>query len=226
MRTFDIKSLFTNVPLDEAIKICTEQLYHSETEVPTLSEKSFVKLMEKVTKGVEFSFDGVMFKQTDGVAMGSPLGPVLANIFVGYLEQKLNIDDREELLLYKRYVDDTFSLHLEEEQSSKFFEDLNNLHPALVFSRDQEKDRTLPFLDVAVHKKLPEVTEQTETTFETSIYRKPTFTGQYTLWDLFSARRYKINLIKCLVGHATWICSPNLFTDELNNIRCIFSRNG
>ena len=83
MCTFDIKSLFTNVPLDKTIKICTEQLYHSEIEVPTLSEKSFVKLMEKVTKGVEFSFDGVMFKQTDGVAMGSPLGPVLAKYLRG-----------------------------------------------------------------------------------------------------------------------------------------------
>ena len=131
--------LFTNVPPDETIKICTEQLYHSEIEVPTLLEKSFVKLMEKVTKGVEFSFDGVMFKQTDGVAMGSPLGPVPANIFVGYLKQQLNIEDRKELLLYKRYVDDTSSLHLEEEQSSKFFEDLNNLHPALVFPVTKKK---------------------------------------------------------------------------------------
>ena len=139
MCTFDIQSLFTNVPLDETIKICAEQLYHSEIEVPTLSGKSFVKLMEKVTKGVEFSFDGVMFKQTDGVAMGSPLGPVLANIFVGYLEQKLNIDDWEELLLYRRYVDDTFSLHLEEEQSLRFCEDLNNLHPALVFPVTNKK---------------------------------------------------------------------------------------
>ena len=59
------------------------------------------------------------------VGMGSTLGPMLANIFVGYLEQKLNIEDQEELLLYKRYMDDTFSLHLEEEQSSKFFKDLN-----------------------------------------------------------------------------------------------------
>ena len=60
--------------------------------------------MDKVTKGVEFSFEGVKYKQTDGVAMGSPLGPVLANIFIGYLEQKLNIEDRKELLLNKRYI--------------------------------------------------------------------------------------------------------------------------
>ena len=40
--------------------------------------------MNKATKSVEFSFNNVMYKQTDGVAMGSPLDPALANIFVGY----------------------------------------------------------------------------------------------------------------------------------------------
>ena len=144
MCSFDIKSLSTNVPLDETIKICTQQLYHSDMEVSlTLTEKSFVTLIEKVTKGVEFSFDNIMYKQTDGVAMGSPLGPVLANIFVGFHEQHLNLDNRLELLLYKRYVDDTFSLHLAKEQSSKFFEELNDLHPAVKFSCEQEKDHKL-----------------------------------------------------------------------------------
>ena len=111
MCSFDIKSLFTNVPLDETIKICTQQLYHSDMEVSlTLTDKSFVTLMEKVIKGMEFSFDNIMHKQTAGVAMGSPLGPVLAFIFVGFHEHCLNLDTRVVLLMYKRYVDDTISL--------------------------------------------------------------------------------------------------------------------
>ena len=46
-----------------------------------------------VPSGVEFSFDNVMYKQVDGVAMGSPLGPVLANIFVGYCESLIAAED-------------------------------------------------------------------------------------------------------------------------------------
>ena len=45
--------------------------------------------MRIATRGVEFSFNNFMYKQIDGVAMGSPLGPALANIFVGFYEQKL-----------------------------------------------------------------------------------------------------------------------------------------
>ena len=85
MCSFDIKSLFTSVPIEEAINTCAQQLYHSDIECPSLSEKSFRKLMRIVTTGVEFSFNDIMFQQVDGVAMGSPLGPVLANIFVGSL---------------------------------------------------------------------------------------------------------------------------------------------
>ena len=43
------------------------------------------------TSGVKFSFNNTMYRQTDGIAMGSPLGPVLTNIFVGYTENKLLI---------------------------------------------------------------------------------------------------------------------------------------
>ena len=45
--------------------------------------------MKSATSSVEFSFNNTMYKQTDGVAMGSSLGPALADIFVGYYEEKL-----------------------------------------------------------------------------------------------------------------------------------------
>ena len=58
-----------------------QSLYHnSNISSPLLSEMSLRKLMLMVTSGVKFSFDSIMYRQVDGVAMGSPLGSLLANI--------------------------------------------------------------------------------------------------------------------------------------------------
>ena len=72
MCSFDITSLFTNVPLNEAIDICAFLLFHSGGEPPSLSESVFRELMMWATRNVEFSFNDVMYAQIDGVAMGSP----------------------------------------------------------------------------------------------------------------------------------------------------------
>ena len=151
MCSFDIKNLFTSVPLDETIQLCVQHLYHSDDITPpTISEKNFTKLVKKVTVGVEFSFNGVMYQQVDGVAMGSPLGPVLANIFVGHQEQK--IPQLSGQLLYKRYVDDSLSISTAEEENERFLKVLNSLHPALQYTCENENDGKLPFLDILVKK--------------------------------------------------------------------------
>ena len=84
MCSFDIKSLFTNVPVDETIKICLNELYNSDLPAPLIPKDVCLSLLNMAVKNNEFSFNSYIYKQIDGVAMGSPLGPILANIFVGY----------------------------------------------------------------------------------------------------------------------------------------------
>ena len=108
------------------------------------------------------------------LAMGSPLGLTLANIFVGYQElQKLTkLQVSQSPIVYCRYVDDIFCLFDSCEVCDRFLNELNYLHPALKFTTELECSGCLPFLDVLV--------ERSASSFTTSIYRKPTFTGQYT----------------------------------------------
>ena len=167
MCSYDIVSLFTNMPLEETIGICTKALYHSDEPLPPLKEKSFKKLIHKVTTGVEFSFNETMYQQIDGVAIGSPLGPVLANPFVGYQEQRLKITSDADLLLYRRYVDDTFSYHTTHAHSEEMLTQLNALHPALRFTREHEVDNKLPFLDVMSERKY----DLGRVWFSTSVFR-------------------------------------------------------
>ena len=74
---FDVTSLFTNVPLNKTINIILHRIY-KENLVKTNMTKSTLKKLIKDS----FSFDGRIYKQIDGVSMGSSLGPVLANVIL------------------------------------------------------------------------------------------------------------------------------------------------
>ena len=123
--------------------------------------------MQTATFSVEFSFNNVMHRQVDGVAMDSPLGPSLANIFVGYYEAVL-FKKVNKPYMYYRYVDDTFAVFNNKDECNELFSHLNSLYPSLRFTFEKECNRTLPFFDVMVEKNDHE--------FVTFIYRKPTFT--------------------------------------------------
>ena len=139
MCSFDLSSLFTNVPLDEPIKICSNALYDDSDLQPVIPKDAFVELMKSATSSVEFSFNNTMYKQTDGVAMGSPLGPALANIFVRYYQEKL-FSQTQKPPTYFRYVDDTFTIFDHEAEADEFLIKLNCLHPSLKRERKKSTD--------------------------------------------------------------------------------------
>ena len=158
-----------------------------------------------------------MYRQVDGILMGSPLGPILANIFVGFYE-KLLFARFPKPYIHLRYVDNTFACFSSCNEALSFFHWLNDLYPSLTFTMDEEKHNQLPFLDVLV--------ERHSFAFVTSIYRKPTFTGLYLSWDAFALKSKKVNLIKCLIFRALKICSDNRIKSEFEQIRSLFLGNG
>ncbi|KAK3725845.1 hypothetical protein QZH41_014073 [Actinostola sp. cb2023] len=84
--SYDVSSLFTNIPLDETIKILTEKAFNNDwfnrTYNLNITKSDLVQLLNVATKDQLFQFDGLLYEQFDGVAMGSPLGPLLANVFM------------------------------------------------------------------------------------------------------------------------------------------------
>ena len=174
--SYDVVSLITNIPINETINICLTALYNSDIPNLEVKEGLLRKLLEKCTKEVELSFNK-MFRQNDGVAKGCPLGPVLANVFMGYCESLIPFEHWPGL--YCRYMDDTCSVFSNERKREAllFLARLNDVHPSLKF-REKEVDVVLPFLDVQVIRQ--------GHSLEATVYRKPTFSGLYTRWDSYA----------------------------------------
>ena len=79
MASFDVSSLFTNIPLDETMDLCTDLVFDETDKLQyrdcSLDRTQFRKLLGFAVKENHFVFNGQLFDQIDGVAMGSPLGP-------------------------------------------------------------------------------------------------------------------------------------------------------
>ena len=86
----DVSALFTSVPIDPALKIIKDLLVKD----PTLKDRKvigiddIILLLEFCLKNTYFSFQGQFFEQVEGAAMGSPVSPIVANLYMEYLEQK------------------------------------------------------------------------------------------------------------------------------------------
>ena len=118
--------------------------------------------------------------------MGSPLTPVLANLFMSHHEKNgLQKYKGPEVLLYRRYVDDTFCLFNNDNDSSQLFVFINSQHNNIKFTTEKEANYKPPFLDVLVYNSHPDF-------LVTSVFRKKTHTGLFT--NVFSFTPFRTKL--------------------------------
>ena len=80
MASFDTESLFTNIPLEETIDLCVENLFKDRTRVDNLLKYFFREFLTRTMPEALILFDQEFCKQHNGVPMGSPLGPTFINV--------------------------------------------------------------------------------------------------------------------------------------------------
>ena len=147
MGSLDVDSLFTNIPLEETINICTNLLYNNEDVIEGINKSEFKNLLSLATQESYFIFNHVLYKQQDGLAMGSPLGPTMANVLLFYEIKWLEQCPKEfKPFFYRRYVDDIFVLFELAEHLLKFCIYFNTCHPNMSFSFDRKKMGSWQFL--------------------------------------------------------------------------------
>ena len=90
LSSYDVSALFTSVPIDPALKIIMDVLVkdHTLKDRTVIGIDDSILLLEFCLKNTYFSFQGQFFEQVEGVAMGSPVSPIVANLYMEYLEQK------------------------------------------------------------------------------------------------------------------------------------------
>ena len=226
--SFDVESLFTNVPLSEVINDICDYLFdnHKHYFLPSgplkrnqkrMSKRTLKKLLHLCTEGM-FLYNSKLYKQVDGVAMGSPLGPTLANWYMGTIEKKLFAKYLPFYpKYYVRYVDDVFAIFNCESDRDQFFDLLNKQHKNLRFTMEIANG-TLPFLDV-------EINIQQENT-STWVYRKSTYTGVLLNFNAIAPLKWKRALISCLLHRASVVCSSDYFFKcEVEKLKTIFLNN-
>ena len=220
MTSFDITSLFTNIPLKECTDIILNSLFSDSTSFHNYTRDLFKPLLQLATQNSFFLFNSVTYEQVDGVAMGSPLGPTLANIFMCHLENIFiqNCPSEFRPVFYKRYVDDTFVLFKHPNHATQFLNYINHMHPNISFTSEHENNSKISFLDILITK--------TSTGFSTSIYRKPTFSGLSTNFFSSVPLNFKLNAIKTLIHRAFHLCSNwSHIHNEFSFLQQYFSNN-
>ena len=119
--SFDVSSLFTNIPLEETLDLAVKLILENNSELK-ITRKELKELFVFSTSKTNFIFDGVIYDQIDGIAMGSPLAPTLANLFMGYNEGKwLSEFEGAGPKFYTRYVDDIFAVFENERRGTVIF---------------------------------------------------------------------------------------------------------
>ena len=136
-----------------------------------IPKQPFLELIKLCVMHNVFEYQGQFYKQKFGISMGSPLSPVLANLYMEYFESELLPNISGDIPLWVRYVDDILLAWPHGGNFDDFFNKINNLAPTIKFTVEWEENHAIPFLDTKVHR--------LTSGFSFAVYRKPTHSGQY-----------------------------------------------
>ncbi len=207
MISHDVVSLFTNTPIDSALDIIRERLNSdmSLKKRTKLDVNDIMELLRFVLTTTYFQFRGNIYRQKFGAAMGSPVSPIVSNLFMEHLEQRAiaTAPAACKPKLWKRYVDDIFEI-IKKGETSNLADHINSVDNTnnIKFTFEEETDGQLSFLDALVIRK-------PDGSLKLQVYRKQTHTNQYLNFFSHHPLHQKLGVIRTLFDR-----SNNIVTEE------------
>ena len=194
----------------EAIEFCADLLFNlPEEKKPPVSKDTFITLTKIASCNVIMMTHDGFYIQKDGLAMGSPPAPHLANGWLSQFEPNI----RGEAQLYERYMDDIIREIVEERVNEKLAS-INSLHQNLQFTIETElrepesQQGSIPFLDMKV------IHEYGSGRLSSTWYSKPTDTGLILNYHGLAPKRYKRSVVSGFVHRIYRACSTWQFIHE------------
>ena len=214
LRSYDVSALFTSVPVDRALDIIRERLEKDTTlsERTRLTSKHIISLLAVCLRCTYFVHNGIYYLQIHGAAMGSPVSPIICNLYMEHLEQLAISTAPHPPLWWYRYVDDTH-IKIKKQYAQEFTDHINSIDPDIKFTTEEEENRSLAFLDTLTVIK-------PDGNLDIKIYRKPTHTDQYLNFSSNHPVQQKLGVIQTLYHRAnTVITNPTDVVEEKDHSR-------
>ena len=188
--SYDVESLFTNVPIDDTIEYILDEIYIYKKLPKFCSRLIMKRLLLKLTTESTFIFQSNYFKQIDGCTMGGPLSVTFANIFLTKLEK--DIVRPHNPPFYKHFVDDIITRR-SINQPDLLFSEINEYHPNIKFTTETNPRKFLDTELIIIDNKII-----------TSVYRKPNKLPTHRSSKI--SKRYKRNMINGDLNRSYRIC--------------------
>ena len=222
MFTMDVSSLYTNIPINDAIPVISDMVLRHISEIDTfgLTVKEIDNLLTLCLQNSFFRLDGDYFLQNSGVAMGNKMGPPVAILFMHSLEQQLSTHLRPDIFM--RYIDDYFGVWTQGEgQFVQFQQHINSIYPSIKLTTTREDvNGSIPFLDILL-------TRHADNTYNTELYIKDTHSGISLHYQSAHPRITKENTLKNELRRAIRLSStPQAVTRSINRVIHTFRNNG
>jgi Reverse transcriptase (RNA-dependent DNA polymerase) len=215
--SFDVKSMFTNIPLDLVLDIINERWYEIK-EFTKLPKKWFMSLLKfSIFECNYFLGNDKFYSQKSGLAMGSSLSPILSDLVLEKLfDSQIPKLPFSNVPFLKKYVDDTITL-IPKNQTQNCLDVFNSFHQSIQFTSENENNQKINFLDMTLIRQ--------ENKIITNYYNKECSSNRILSFNSKHPFNMKFNTALAYAKRVKSLSHPQFYVSNIERITEVLLKN-